>query len=206
MLHRFWRFRLLKERHELAFIRSLKLTGATALDIGANKGIFSYWLSSAVGANGQVIAFEPQPELTAHLAKVKKQFQCNNLEVIASALSNQSGSAQLQRNHAGAGHATLQHGDDYQELISVPTTTLDEFAYKNKLSNVRFMKIDVEGHELDVLHGANEVIRKHQPHMLIETHKHIAAGVLLEFLDQAGYKEPWCIGKSIFAKGRDRDR
>ena len=62
-LHRAWRYRLRAERDELAFVLSRDLRGATVLDIGANRGIYSYWMHRVVGATGQVIAFEPQPEL-----------------------------------------------------------------------------------------------------------------------------------------------
>ena len=62
-LHRAWRYRLRSEKFGVSFLLSRDLTGKTAVDIGANWGIYSYWMHGLVGAEGHVIAFEPQPEL-----------------------------------------------------------------------------------------------------------------------------------------------
>ena len=65
--HRFWRYRLVTERESVQFLLRQNLTKTTAIDIGANKGAYTYWLSKAVGNNGQVISLEPQPELAPFL-------------------------------------------------------------------------------------------------------------------------------------------
>ena len=62
-LHRAWRYRLRTERDELAYMRSLDLAGRTLVDIGAHRGLYSYWMSKAAGRRGRVVSFEPQPEM-----------------------------------------------------------------------------------------------------------------------------------------------
>ena len=69
----------------------LQLQGATVLDIGANRGIYCFWLTRAVGPSGHVIAFEPQPEMRDGIEHLKRRFNWSNLEVINVALSNPEG-------------------------------------------------------------------------------------------------------------------
>lgn len=62
MLHRCWRYRLRTEKESIRYILSInkKIQSITAIDIGANRGIYSYWLSKQVSKGGQIIAFEPR--------------------------------------------------------------------------------------------------------------------------------------------------
>src|SRR5688572_11049838 len=57
------RYRFRTERLHLRTMTLLNLKGATVIDIGANRGIYCFWMVRAVGSNGRVIAFEPQPEM-----------------------------------------------------------------------------------------------------------------------------------------------
>ena len=57
------RYRFRTEKLEIKTMMRLKLGGATVLDIGANKGIYCFWMVRAGGPSGSVIAFEPQPEM-----------------------------------------------------------------------------------------------------------------------------------------------
>jgi predicted methyltransferase len=56
------RYRFRTEKLPLKTLMRLDLKGAAVIDVGANKGIYCFWLSRAVGQSGKVIAFEPQPE------------------------------------------------------------------------------------------------------------------------------------------------
>ena len=63
MIHRCWRLRFKSEVPSIHYVRTAALAGATVLDIGANKGVFSIYMSRAAGPDGQLFAFEAQPEL-----------------------------------------------------------------------------------------------------------------------------------------------
>ncbi len=176
MIHRFWRFRLRKERLELACIRRLDLTGATVFDVGANKGVYCYWLSRAVGRQGRVFAFEPQPELQPHLAKVKNDFRLDNVRIVAMALSDAPGEAALFRDYSGAGHASFEDTGKRSETVGVLKTTMDSFANEHDLDDIAFMKLDVEGHELNALKGGEGLLRRSRPLLLLECHRNKAEG------------------------------
>lgn len=184
---RFRRYRQRKESAEISFMQTLPLAGRTVIDIGANKGVYCYWLSKAVGPRGRVVAFEPQPELETHLSSVIQGFALGNVELIPQALSAQEGDALLYRRAAGAGDASFEAMPG-GESIQVHSTTLDDYAAASGLDDVAFIKCDVEGHELAVMRGAEQLLRRWSPVLQVECHHREAAqGDLFEFLSGLGY-------------------
>ncbi|TCK18137.1 FkbM family methyltransferase [Thiogranum longum] len=185
---RFRRYRRRKEAEEIRFMQSLPLSGQTVIDIGANKGVYSYWMSRAVGPEGRVIAFEPQPELEKHLQDVMAGFSLSNVELVTRALSAQPGDTPLYRRSAGAGDASFEAMPD-TEAISVPCTTLDVFAAESGLGKVAYIKCDVEGHELAVMQGAEQLLKSTSPVLQVECHHREAGqGKLFDFLSGLGYE------------------
>ena len=159
-LARCLRYRLRTERQQLKALLRLDLAGATALDIGANKGIYSFWLSRAVGSNGRVIAFEPQPEMAGYIERRRLR----NVEVVNTALSDHSGIASLSRKRVGDGSASLCR--DIGETIEVKLARLDDFG---PIHNLKFIKCDVEGHELSVFRGGERLLRSARPILQFES-------------------------------------
>src|ERR1700759_5091636 len=102
------RYRFRTEKLQLKTMMRLRLRGATVLDIGANKGIYCFWMMRAVGRSGRVIAFEPQPEMRDSIERQKSRFNWSNLRVMNVALSNSGGSMTLSRQRIGDGSATLE--------------------------------------------------------------------------------------------------
>jgi FkbM family methyltransferase len=140
----------------------LNLSGATVIDIGANKGIYCFWMLRAVGALGRALAFEPQPEMRDYIERRKARSAWRNLTLFNVALSNAEGSAILARQRVGDGSASLQDARRRQdsETITVPLTTLDRL---DDFANLKFIKCDVEGHEYNVFRGAEQTIRRYRP-------------------------------------------
>lgn len=173
-LHSAWRYRLRTERFPLSYLLSQDLEGTTAIDIGANRGIYSYWLHRRVGATGRVIAFEPQPELQTHLAKLRESFGLARLEIAGMGLSSESGSMTLRRRRSHWGGASFDlHQEDRDDLesFSVQVTTLDDYLASRKPdSPVRFIKCDIEGHELPALRGSVRTLTDDRPDVLFECH------------------------------------
>jgi FkbM family methyltransferase len=159
-LARCLRYRFRTERQQLRSLLRLDLTGATVLDIGANKGIYSYWLSRAVGPSGRVIAFEPQPEMADYISRRRLR----NVDVVNVALSDRAGLATLSRKRVGDGSASL--GRNIGDTIDVKLARLDDFG---PIQNLKFIKCDVEGHELSVFRGGEKLLRGARPIIQFES-------------------------------------
>jgi len=168
--HRVWRYRLRTERQEIAYLMRRELRGATVADVGANKGIYSYWMHKAVGPGGNVVAFEPQPELVAYLHALKAAWHLDRLTIVAAALSSSSGQARLVRPriHWGAGSLELEPDAD-RDAMTVPTTTLDEYFLPSRLRPLRFIKADIQGHERACFVGGERLLREDRPTILCES-------------------------------------
>lgn len=136
----------------------------TAVDAGANKGVYTYWLERL---SAHVHAYEPNPKML----KVLKGGAGAKATVHHAALSDQAGQFALRIPKTGKGRysnqgASLNHakvGDRYGEVM-VETRRLDD----EVLGDIGFIKIDVEGHEMAVLDGAVATIQRDRPTLLIE--------------------------------------
>ena len=168
--HRAWRYRLRTERQEIAYLLSRDLRGATVADIGANRGVYSYWMHKAVAPDGNVVAFEPQPELAAYLQELKAAFRMTRLTIVEAALSSARGERRLVRPriHWGAGSLELEPGSD-KDTLTVATTTLDEYFLRSPLRPVRFIKADIQGHEHACFVGGERLLGEDRPTVLCES-------------------------------------
>ncbi len=150
---------------ELAILNHLIAdAGGMAVDVGANRGIYSFALSRLCG---RVLAFEPNPDLAA-FARRKLP---SNVQVQEVALGATEDRRSLHIPHDRKGKelhlvASLVPNDEEGRAHQVPVTvrTLDSFNPKN----VQFIKVDVEGSEFDVLKGAARTIERDRPVLLIE--------------------------------------
>ena len=135
-----------------------------SVDAGANKGVYTYWLERL---SLHVHAYEPNPKML----KTLKKGAGLKATVHFAALSDEAGTFALRIPKTSRGRysnqgASLNHekvGDQYGEVM-VETRRLDD----EGLSNIGFIKIDVEGHEMAVLDGALETIKRDRPTLLIE--------------------------------------
>ena len=127
-LHRIWRYRLNTEKESVSFLLKQNLLNQTAVDVGGNKGIYSYWMSKTVGEKGTVVVFEPQPELEGYLESLRYSFKLNNLTIVNQALSSSAGQQILHRVNVGHGGASLiKHNDEDWQGVKVEVTTLDQY-------------------------------------------------------------------------------
>ena len=171
MLHRAWRYRLRTELDEIRHLRALDLRGATAIDIGANTGVYSYWLLKQVGRAGRVVAFEPQPELLEHLGRLKASLHADNLELIGTGLSSAPGTVTLRRAADHPGGASIARGDDYGDSgVEIELATLDDAFPDRSRGRVGFIKCDVEGHEHEVIRGGMALLERDRPVLMVECH------------------------------------
>ncbi len=161
-----------KGEKEIRLLPALVEPGRTAIDIGANKGVYSYALSPICK---EVLAFEPNPKMF-HLLKKAVPANVRTFEV---ALSDQSGEAELilpiQRSGRFSNQgATLQtkkiDGGKEFETLTVAQEPLDSYDFRD----ISFIKIDVEGFELEVIRGAAETLARERPNLLVEIDAHHA--------------------------------
>lgn len=152
-----------KGEREINLVPFLAHKNKVSLDIGANKGVYSY---AMLPHSAAVHAFEPNPKAL----DVLKRWGNGALTIHDIALSNASGEATLSvpKGSKGAGYSnqgsTLRALDREHGSLSVKTLRLDDLG----IENVGFMKIDVEGFEKQVLEGAKETLKREKPNLLIE--------------------------------------
>lgn len=160
----------------------ISLAAGRCLDIGANIGVISQAL---IASGNTVVAFEPQPEVCKLL-----EFNCANAgssyEVINTAIGREAGIASMPKVYYSAKGNFGGLGIGYSSIYGtyeVPVVTIDSYGY----DDVGFMKIDVEGYELEVLKGATETIKRCRPIMYIEDDRTAKSAVLRNYIRALGY-------------------
>ena len=204
-LYRAYRYRLREDPAEIRFVRQSLRPGQVAVDIGCHKGAYTYWMRRRVGPSGVVYAFEPQPKQVAYLREAFSAMQYDNVELVPMAVSDKSGQLPLYTATVSTHFASLEVGPPSRgglrgaARLATPTssllvdiTTLDKF-FSHDRKPPRFLKIDVEGHELSVLEGGRRTLELHHPMILVECEaRHRADGDvrpvfnLLESLSYSG--------------------
>ena len=196
LVYRAFRYRWKLDPAEIAFLRAHARPGTTAIDIGAHKGGYTYWLARSVGPQGQVIAFEPQPALAERLRR--SLFSRRRVTVENLGLSDRCGHLTLripgQKSSPGASFERAGVTARSDQHIAVQVSTLDAYLSQRPHPRVSFIKCDVEGHELHVFQGAEQTLRRGQPVLLLECEqRHHGAGDMrdvfayLEKLDYHGF-------------------
>ena len=133
--------------------------GDYVLDCGSYTGNTTIYFSKRVGPTGKVFAFEPMPET---FKKLESNINLKNVEVYNCAISNESKILHFSDFQAPGSHVT-----DSKNFIPVYSTSIDEFVAKNNIQKIDFIKMDIEGSELNALDGAIETCRKFKPKLAI---------------------------------------
>jgi FkbM family methyltransferase len=162
------------EQDEIRFVRSVLGPGDTALDVGAHVGFFTMQMAAAVGPGGRVYAYEPLDSNADLLERSVAENQFGERVTIRrAAVGAASGSARLTfpRETLNTGGAyLLRDGSAPLEgnlTAIVPVVALDELEIKRP---VRFIKMDVEGAEPQVIRGAMRLLKDDRPAILSELH------------------------------------
>lgn len=147
-------------------VTTIVSTASTVLfDIGANRGEFTNRaLRAWQGTSYQLYAFEPSQKTFEIL---KSEVQTSPfVHLFNIGFSDKPGTTELYYDKEGSGLASvysrqLDHvGIRFQEHETIELTTLDSFCRQYKIDNIDFLKLDVEGHELSVLKGAESLLKE----------------------------------------------
>ncbi len=134
--------------------------GDVFLDVGANIGFISLAAASFVGTSGKVYSFEPLPETFEMLRTNLSINNITNVGIYNIALGSTKESMPIYDNDKfGRGSASLMRLNGAQNNgREISVDTLDAFISCAKVNNIRMLKIDVEGYELEVLEGAKKLL------------------------------------------------
>lgn len=158
-------YEMLLERQYTRFLQP----GDVVVDIGAHAGRHLARFIDCVGPHGRVVGFEPLPQMHAEL---RRRFASPNVELHNVALTNTSGRVEFVHakgapEESGLRERAYNHPDAVVPTrIEVEAQRLDRYA--DALDGLRFIKIDVEGAEMNVLEGATAVLDRHRPWLSVE--------------------------------------
>ena len=134
--------------------------GGHIFDVGANVGYTACLFARHVSPPFRVYAFEPEEVNFARLKRVIAARDLSDVIVaVQTAIGDREGSVAFRPNpdHPGD-HQVVEAAD--ADAIRVPITTLDAYAATNRIAPVKFVKIDVQGHELAVSRGMSDLVER----------------------------------------------
>ncbi|MGN9912903.1 FkbM family methyltransferase [Phytohabitans sp. LJ34] len=164
---------------ELARLASYAPRGGTAVDVGAWYGP---WTRGLRRLADRVVALEPAADLARLVAAAYP-----DVRVVQAAASDHVGTATLYLPDGGAGVGTssIEGAGGEGRPVTVPRVSLDSL----ELTGVGFVKLDVEGHEMPALRGAERTIRRDTPLLLVELEERIQPiSPILDLLGGWGYR------------------
>lgn len=177
----------LYERHQLDVLRKDIFAHLPAnslcLDIGANIGNHACYFAKHFD---RVIAFEPNP-VVCQLLKVNAMGRGIKIEEMG--LSDKAGRLWFKQNLVNRGSSSIVE-QEAEADFDIPVQRLDDYCNENQLSDIGFVKMDVEGHELKVLQGALDTLAASRPVLAAEGHfaTYPKLGAAIEaLLKESGY-------------------
>ncbi|HTQ34200.1 MAG TPA: FkbM family methyltransferase [Stellaceae bacterium] len=159
--------------------------GGVAVDVGANLGEWSVPLAKAVGPGGLLLCCEPNPAMAAALSATLAINNLHQATVLPIAVSSCDGEGRLAINLVDSGQSRLSGAG-----IAVPLRSLDSLVADHGLQRLDLLKIDVEGHEAQVLAGAGETLARLRPAVIFESGHETGdeRAQIAERLEAAGYE------------------
>jgi FkbM family methyltransferase len=194
--YRAYRLRYKIDTEEIKYMISRMGVGDTVIDIGSHKGGYLYWMQKSVTKTGKVYGFEPQRSLFIYLNRIIKRFKYDNMIIENMGVSSREDVINFYIPKTRKGNSPearidlLQDGGSYQKT-KIRTTTLDKYFFDCEIYP-DFIKIDAEGHEKQILLGGLNLLKTHQPKILMECeNRHMKEGKIFDVFDillKLGYR------------------
>lgn len=162
-------------------------------DVGANVGLYT-WQVRKVCPLRNILAFEPDPENFKLLEMTRNEANAKNLEIYAHALSYKDGDTSFFQDTLTSATGCVagkdkpwieQYLNGSSNTISVKTQTLDSVVKDDKIPSL--IKIDVEGHEIEVLDGGRKTLSQKKPLLIIESFPP-KQNTVISLLHELGYR------------------
>jgi FkbM family methyltransferase len=179
------------EREQTRLFEQHIRPGATVLDVGAHVGYYTLLAAALAGEGGRVHAFEPNPQNADFLRRHVRINGLRHVRVEQAAVSDRAGTARFDFG-TGSGTGHLAEGG----AIEVRTIRLDDYCAEHGLTPAA-VKIDVEGAEISVLHGARQTLERHRPVIFLSTHGADVHAASLAFLRGLGYRLSPILGGDV---------
>ena len=157
-------------------IRAYLPRGGTFWDVGANIGLLSLFAAKVAGPTGQVLAFEPAPQV---LAALRANTEGDNVRILPYGIGNSNGVQSFAAQGPSSAGSFVEavtalnqrfHPEQPIEAVNVTMRTLDSVLGERISSDPTLVKIDVEGFEYEALLGARSLLTSSRPTLLIEIH------------------------------------
>lgn len=159
--------------NEFSFLADVLKPGMCVVDVGANEGLFTLFFRKRVGPGGRVIALEPSERELIHLKRNLRINRFLDVDVVPLAVGDHVGRARLSLAEAGhAGHNALGTPAapwvSVVDQVEVEVSTLDTLSDARNWPRIDLIKMDIEGSELRALRGADRLLARDRPMLLLE--------------------------------------
>lgn len=178
--------------YEVALFRQICAPNDVVIEVGSNIGSHTIALAQMVGPRGHIYAFEPQRIVFQTLCGNVAINSLTNVSCFQSAVGEESGTAFIPAlrydrvgNFGGVSVRASEGGE------SVSQVTLDNLLDNAQISQLKLLKVDVEGMEIGVIQGAKEIISKFKPILYVENDRQVQSGSLIVLIRSLGYRLYW---------------
>lgn len=177
--------------------------GDTFYEVGAHIGFLSLGAARLVGAEGEVVAFEPDPDNARRIEEHLRRNSVLHAHVVPQAVWSSAGRLRFERASPLSSRNTGSVQEDpgasqNPDAIEVEAVALDDYVRGHRPPSL--IKIDVEGAELHVLKGAESLISERRPLVLCEVHSLELALQVENWLLERGYALEWFTGETQFPR------
>jgi FkbM family methyltransferase len=196
------------EESDFRPLGALVRSGDSVMDVGANMGYYTKYLSDLVGNAGRVYSVEPIPRTVRFLRHVVRRLRLANVTVLDCAVSDANRTVTMEIPRFDDGQENIFEAKIVEsapgagtETVSVEAKTLDTLAAQTG-ARFAFIKCDIEGHELPGLRGASGILRDMRPAWLIEVwgdpdESGSKASATFGLMERSGYGAFWFDGARI---------
>jgi FkbM family methyltransferase len=189
-------YNYLVDFEEFSLIRDRSKADSVMFDVGANMGFYGLWMSKYTGKDGSIHCFEPS---TVTFDRLQKNWELNRNSISADyrlnnlAIGDFVGDSTISMGKDGENHLIIGENNATDSQF-ITMNTIDNYCKSNNISNIDYLKIDIEGFELFALKGAEDMLKNKRIEIIQieinDTLENSSTGIneLLDFINSVGYR------------------